>query len=61
MSANSSKIDVREELAKMQGILKTVEMNMEDRAEIERLESQAENGVLMGLCKGVNIGVREAL
>jgi len=61
MSANSSKIYVREELARMQGILKTVELNMEDRAEIERLESEAEKGVLMGLCKGVNVGVREAL
>ncbi len=61
MSASNSRIDVREELAKMRGILKTVELNNDDRTEIERLESEAENGVLMGLCKGFNMGVREAL
>ncbi len=61
MSIDESTIDVMKELAKMQGILKIVELTDEDRAEIERLESEAENSVLMGMCKGLNIGVRESL
>ncbi|MGQ9759775.1 MAG: hypothetical protein ACUVQ5_04290 [Candidatus Methanomethylicaceae archaeon] len=36
-------------------------MDEEDRAEVERLEREAEEKVLMGLCKGTNMGVREAL
>lgn len=61
MSADNYKIDVLKELSTMQGIIRTIELNDEDRAEIERLESEAENSVLMGLCKGINVGVREAL
>lgn len=61
MSTDDSKIDVAEELGRIQGILKTAELTCEDRAEIERLESEAENSVLMGMCKGLNIGVRESL
>lgn len=46
---------------KMKGIVKVALLSKEDVDEVERLEREAEGKVLMGLCKGVNLGVREAL
>lgn len=46
---------------KLKGIVKVALLSKEDVAEVERLEREAEGKVLMGLCKGINLGVREAL
>ncbi|MCX8181972.1 MAG: hypothetical protein N3D12_02510 [Candidatus Methanomethyliaceae archaeon] len=56
-----SEDNVIENLMRLKGIIKVVPLTQEDRAEIERLEREAEGKVLMGLCKGMNLGVREAL
>ncbi|MDH5806213.1 MAG: hypothetical protein QXW62_04490 [Candidatus Methanomethylicaceae archaeon] len=55
------KNDIINILNKIEGIVKIVELNDEEKKEIEKLEKEAESKVLMGLCKGINIGVREAL
>jgi len=52
---------VLETLMSLKGIIKVVLLSEEDRAEIERLEREAEGNVMMGICKGINLGVREAL
>ncbi|MBM5805890.1 MAG: hypothetical protein FJZ49_07520 [Candidatus Verstraetearchaeota archaeon] len=36
-------------------------MSHEEVAEVLRLEGEAEKKVMMGLCKGINLGLREAL
>ena len=36
-------------------------MSREEVAEVLRLEGEAEKKVMMGLCKGINLGLREAL
>ncbi|MEM3485968.1 MAG: hypothetical protein QXU33_01885 [Candidatus Methanomethyliaceae archaeon] len=53
--------NVLKKLMGLKGIIKAALLSQEDRAEIERLEREAEGKVLMGLCKGINLGVREAL
>lgn len=53
--------DIINVLNKIEGIVKIVKLSDEEKKEVERLEKEAENKVLMGLCKGINIGVREAL
>lgn len=45
----------------MKGILKVIPLTESDVKEIERLEAEAENNVLMGFCRGINVGVRDAL
>lgn len=46
---------------KLKGVTKVVLLGQEERAVVEKLESEAEEKVLMGFCKGKNLGVREAL
>ncbi|MCX8169740.1 MAG: hypothetical protein N3D72_01485 [Candidatus Methanomethyliaceae archaeon] len=48
-------------LNRIEGIVKVVKLNDEDKKEIERLEKEAESNILMGLCRGLNLGVRKAL
>jgi hypothetical protein len=50
-----------EVLAKLKGVVKVERLSAEDLAEIGRLESEAESKVMMGLCPGTNIGLKEAL
>jgi len=38
-----------------------VPLSREEVAEVLRLEGEAEKKVMMGLCKGINLGLREAL
>lgn len=53
--------NVLEALRKLKGVIKVASLSPEDRAEVERLEREAEEKVLMGICKGINKGVREVL
>ncbi|XRH75257.1 MAG: hypothetical protein ACO0C9_07115 [Candidatus Methanosuratincola verstraetei] len=48
-------------LRRIEGIISVKELTEEEKSEVLKLEEQAEKGVLMGLCRGINIGVREAL
>ncbi len=45
----------------IEGIISVKELTEEEKSEVLKLEEQAEKSVLMGLCRGVNIGVRETL
>lgn len=56
-----SEDEIANELKKICGILAVKELTEEEKNEVLRLECEAEKGVLMGLCKGINVGIREAL
>ena len=45
----------------IEGVICVKELTEEEKSEVLRLEEEAEKSVLMGLCRGINIGVREAL
>ncbi|MDI9644014.1 MAG: hypothetical protein QFX35_02200, partial [Candidatus Verstraetearchaeota archaeon] len=48
-------------IRKIGGIVCVKELTEEEKEEVLRLECESEKGVLMGLCQGINVGVREAL
>lgn len=48
-------------LSKIGGIVRVKELTEEEKNEVLRLECESEKGVLMGLCQGINEGLREAL
>ncbi len=50
-----------EVLAKLKGILKVQRLEAPQREAALNLEREAEEKVLMGLCKGINVGLREAV
>jgi hypothetical protein len=50
-----------EVLAGLKGVLKVQRLDASQGEAARSLEREAEEKVLMGLCKGVNIGLREAL
>jgi hypothetical protein len=54
-------IEVEDKIKSIKGILKMERLNEEEKIEVLRLEGDAECHVMMGLCKGMNIGLRKAL
>jgi len=56
-----SKGEVEKVLSRLPGVIKVAPLSQKDGAEVLRLEEEAEKKVMMGLCKGVNLGLREAL
>jgi hypothetical protein len=50
-----------EALKNLKGIVAVMRLTDDDKKEAERLEKKADEGVLMGICKGINIGLFEAL
>ena len=48
-------------LSKLKGIVKVAPLNEDDKAKILELEKQAEDNVMMGICKGINLGLVQAL
>ena len=59
MSKDESEVESK--IKSIKGILKIEQLNEEEKIEVMRLEGDAECHVMMGLCKGINIGVRKAL
>jgi len=50
-----------EVLRNLKGIVGVTRLTEEDKKEAARLEKEADEGVLMGICKGINLGLFEAL
>jgi hypothetical protein len=48
-------------LASLKGIIRVQRLDAAQREAALKLEREAEEKVLMGLCKGINVGLREAL
>jgi hypothetical protein len=57
-NACSRAVDV---LAGLKGIIKVQRLDATQKEAALKLEREAEEKVLMGLCKGINVGLREAL
>lgn len=59
MDSTCSKTE--EVLMKLKGVVKVQRLGEAEKESAEKLECQAESKVLMGLCPGTNIGLRDAL
>ena len=53
--------EVLDAMKSMKGILKLIQLDENDKAEVIRLEAEAESRVMMGFSQGLNLGVRKAL
>jgi len=56
-----SNIEILDAIKNLKGILKLIQLDENDKAELMRLEAEAESKVMMGFSKGLNLGVRKAL
>jgi len=58
---NSCLLKAEETLKGLKGIVKFDRLNDSDKQNIWELEEKAGESVLMGMCKGINVGVMQAL
>ncbi|MDD1775949.1 MAG: hypothetical protein LUP94_01185 [Candidatus Methanomethylicus sp.] len=61
MSKDEENNSIENKIKTIKGILKIVSLSEEEKAEVLKLEGEAECHVMMGLCQGINIGIREAV